>query len=113
MDQYDTALYCKVFLRTEATSDEIFQLLAQLAGGVVSGRRILSNELVIDFNRNKDFDATRLDREVYWPFFLDVNMAVGKEPGSYKGSLLNLLRTLRAKNISTAPACDFEDELSG
>lgn len=106
-----SALYCKLFLRTSRTFEDLFLSLLRTTKGEAHGRRVKTGLMTIDLVLNEDYDDRLPENETRWRYYLDVNPQSGVESNSYKEALKHLLLALRSESVPVVAACDFEDEL--
>lgn len=109
-------LYCKVYVATELSRDELIKLVTTITDGEVSLRTINSPQLLIDVLSNDSFDKELMSNPggfVYFPYFLEVEPTDedSVELEKYKLTLKNLLVTLKGSGAQVVPSCDFENDL--
>ena len=109
-------LFCKIYLDTESSIDDVNRLiLASIGGDSSRNSTITTSSCLIDIDENDQFDEVMRTDPVngflYCRYFLDIEPVEGVSRVRYVEVLSTLLKKLREKGCKAIPACDFEDEL--
>lgn len=109
-------LYCKVFLDTNLSYEEIFSMVEKyVAGKKESLNYIIADWCEISIQRNKEYNVEQylldIDDFVYWKYYLDIEpMEIEEE--EYIKKIFDLLKYLKIYCRGVIAACDFEEELN-
>jgi len=106
--------YCKIFVNTDITRNDLIRKVAGFVAGQSEMSIITSPMLEIYVDVNDEYDKNKSDEEdgfLYFPFYLDVEPAADINDDAYVGAVGRLLDRLRAEGFRAVAACDFEDEL--
>ncbi|MCI8670233.1 MAG: 1,4-dihydroxy-6-naphthoate synthase [Lachnospiraceae bacterium] len=109
-------LYCKVYLDTSLTYEEIFSIVVKYIGGKKEALTyIIADWCEVSIQKNKEYNVEQylLDTDdfVYWKYYLDIEaLEVGE--GEYIKKISDLLRYLKTYCKGVIAACDFEEELN-
>lgn len=108
-------LYCKVFLDTNLSYEELFSIVMNYTGGnKVAFTDINTDWCEISIRKNKEYSVTQYSRDVddfiYWKYYLDVE-PMESEENTYIKKLSDLLKYLKGYCRGVIAACDFEEEL--
>lgn len=109
-------LYCKVFLDTNLSYEEIFSIVEKNIGGNREALTyIIADWCEISIQRNKEYNVEQylLDTNdfVYWRYYLDIEPMKSDED-EYIKKLSDLLKYLKSYCKGVIAACDFEEELN-
>lgn len=103
-------LYCKLFIHTKMSIEELFDLVNQHLKGTKTGiRTIRTNLLEFDLRNNNEYCPSSQDF-VFWKYYADVETWVSDKI-NYIQCLNSLILFLKNNHIDTIAACNFENEL--
>ena len=108
-------LYCKVFIDTNLSYEELFlKVMTYTEGKKESFRYILTDWCDIFIQKNKEYSEEQYlkntDDFIYWKYYLDMEPISIKE-AEYIRKVADLLTYLRQYCDGVVAACDFEEEL--
>ncbi|MBQ7776585.1 MAG: 1,4-dihydroxy-6-naphthoate synthase [Lachnospiraceae bacterium] len=111
---YDN-LYCKVFIDTSLSYEELFSIIIDFTGGKKeSFRDIAADWCDISVRKNKEYSLEQYLSDptdfIYWKYFLDMEPGNIEERGYIK-RVADLLKHLKEHCTGVFAACDFEEEL--
>ncbi len=108
-------LYCKIFVGSDLSRDELFTRLAAVVRGEQKVSTLYGEHLELDVRPNKDHDPARFepnyDGFVYSPFFLETEPREGASEDPYIEAVGEVLESLWQMGASAVAACDFESRL--
>jgi hypothetical protein len=107
-------LYCKVYVKGVAGAAALKAVVAELANGAVERRHVSAPPLTIDvFDQSRHVPADVGNEFVRWPAYLEVGASGGGvDFVGWLAALAALMHGLRARGLSVAASCDFEDALA-
>lgn len=103
-------LYCKFYVKTELSLDELMAYILTKIGGRREQSTIYTDSVIVGVLRNPD---QRNDEDfIYWPYQLDVEPFEddSTEYTSFVTATKELNSILKANGIDVVVSCDFEDE---
>lgn len=111
---YDN-LYCKVFIDTNLSYEELFTLILVFINGEKQAVSYISTRWCdISVQKNKEFDAEHylLDPNDFlcWKYYLDIEPK-NIEESAYIKKINDLIQYIKKHCNDTVVACDFEEEL--
>jgi hypothetical protein len=109
-------LYCKIYIDTDLSEEELIKSIEMTTGSSVSIRTIKTNLMEIDVVVNSDSDSNlKLDEQgfVYYPYYLEIDPTrLGQiSVEVYITSISSLLNFLWTVGQDAVPACGYEDML--
>ncbi|MCG8362981.1 MAG: hypothetical protein MJA27_06560 [Pseudanabaenales cyanobacterium] len=109
-------LYCKTYVKTELSKQELLDRIANIVDGQVNIRTIEAEIMAIDLVENEDYDAEKLnetDGFIYYPFYLEIDPVIKPSLSrqSYISGISHLLEGLWNELEDAVAACEFEDQL--
>ena len=111
---YDN-LYCKVFLDTNLSYENLFSIVWEYIGGNREALTYINTDWCeISIQKNKEYNVTQYlmnaNDFIYWKYYLDIE-PVKCEENMYINKLSDLLKYLKGYCRGVIAACDFEEEL--
>ena len=108
-------LYCKVFLDTKLSYEELFSIIMKYIGGNQEALSYINTDWCeISVRKNKEYSETQYSRDmgdfIYWRYYLDVE-PMGVEENLYIRKLSDLLTYLKGYCGGIIASCDFEKKL--
>ncbi|MCH8290755.1 1,4-dihydroxy-6-naphthoate synthase [Candidatus Poribacteria bacterium] len=111
----DNDLYCKIYVDTDMTHDQLVKTVARLLAGTVEMNTVAMSNCEIDVRKNEDFDDIRRkefpDGFLYFRYYMDVEVLTGQQRESQVELISNLLKHLWSLGFPAIASCDFEAEL--
>lgn len=109
-------LYCKVFIDTNLSYEELFLMIMHYVGGKKeSFSYIVTDWCDMSIQKNKEYNIEQyiLDSAdfLYWKYYLDIEPQ-NIDECQYIKNIANLLSYLREYCKGVVIACDFEDEVN-
>jgi hypothetical protein len=109
-------LFCKIYLDTPLSRDDVMELLqSSVGGGVAQFSRLTTDTLDLDLRKNdeaNDLLSKTSDGFMHFRYYLDVEPNDQlQSPTLYVRDIATLLRGMWAANVKAVAACDFENEL--
>lgn len=110
-------LYCKVFIDTNLSYEELFSRIMNYVGGKKeSFSYVVADWCDMFIQKNKEYNVEQyiLDSTdfVYWKYYLDIEPQ-NIDECQYIKKIANLLSYLREYCKGVVIACNFEDEVNG
>ena len=110
-------LYCKIYVNTSLSKEELLQHIANFTGGNVFVRTVETDLMGIDVILNEDRDSKLSHKNggfIHYPYYLEIDPTnVGEEnPKIYIYAISKLLKFLWTMYKDAIPACDYEAQLS-
>lgn len=110
-------LYCKVFIDTNLSYEELFSRIMNYIGGKKeSFSYVVTDWCDMFIQKNKEYNIEQyiLDSTdfLYWKYYLDIEPQ-NIDECEYIKNIANLLSYLREYCKGVVIACDFEDEVNG
>lgn len=108
-------LYCKVFIDTNLSYEELFSRVMDYVGGKKESFSYIVSEWCDMFiQKNKEYNEEQYlkdtDDFLGWKYYLDIEpMEIDED--TYIKRIHNLLKCLKEYCNGVVAACDFEDEL--
>lgn len=108
-------LYCKAFVDTNLSYEEMFSRVMNYVGGKKeSFSYIVTDWCDMFIKKNKEYNEEQYlkdtDDFLYWKYYLDIEPIETNED-TYIKRIRDLLKYLKEYCNSIVAACDFEDEL--
>lgn len=110
MDSNNFDLYCKFYVKTNLSLDDLMDFIFSQTGGKKNHFTIYTDIMIIGALKNSD--KRNNDEFLYWPYLLDVE-PVDEDITEYVpfvNAAKELNNALRSHGISTVVSCDFEYE---
>jgi len=109
-------LYCKVFIDTELTYEELFTLIINYVRGKKESVNYINTEWsLFSVQKNKEQNTTQYllnsNDFIYWKYYLDIEPCMIEER-EYIKKIRDLMEYLKKYCKGVIIACDFEDELN-
>ncbi len=113
--EYNDDLWCKIYVDTDISRDELVGVVAQITGGLLDGITVSTGLTDVHISVNDAFDETRRRQRpsgfLYFRYYMDVE-AFPDQPRAAQIALVSrLLQHFWAQGWSAVAACDYEDEL--
>ena len=108
--------YCKLFLDTDNSKQEVIALLLSITHGNFSGRSTIYTDILNMYvEDNDEFDTSArcnsTDGFLYYRYYCDIEPFSQASDEDYISAIATLIRTIVAQGYRAVPACDFEDQL--
>lgn len=109
-----SSLYCKLYINTTLSIEELFFIMQEVLLGERSGIRTITNHILeLDLRYNNEFDKQKEydeDGFLFWKYYADIDSNTADRE-KYISLIRKLLKYLKDREISVVAACDFEDQL--
>lgn len=106
-------LYCKVYINTDNTRDELSVIISRYLNTnvnkfyYINGKTFESNIL-----ENKDYKTDNiLDDFLYYKFIIEIEPIEESNENEYISEIGNLLEYLWSNKFKAIASCDFEEDL--
>jgi hypothetical protein len=107
-------LFCKIFVLTSVTRDELTRFVAEEFHVSADGHNIEFEWGTMDVLNNDDADSSRTsgpDGFLYFPYLIETEPNTGFDRARFVGRIGTLLDSLWAAAYGAVAACGFEEEL--
>lgn len=108
-------LYCKMFVQSDASRDELIEYLRAVTRGTIDRWTILNSTMEMDVRRNEDARSPRTgpkqDEFLYYRFYIDIEPSPDAKRSEYIHGIGVVLEQLWSRGMKAVAACDFEAEL--
>jgi len=109
-------LYCKMYLDTSLSKENLLQHIANFVKGDVFLRTVETNLMEIAVVVNEDGDSKLKLKEggfIHYPYYLEIEPTDAGEENQhiYITSISELLQFLWTISRNAIPACDYEQQL--
>ena len=109
-------LYCKIYLDTSLSKENLLQHIANFVKGDVFLRTVENNLMGIAVVVNEDCDSKLKLKKggfIYYPYYLEIDPTDAGEENHhiYITSISELLKFLWRICTDAIPACDYEQQL--
>ena len=109
-------LYCKLFVESSITRDELTREVASISDGSFERYTIVANWGEVDIRLNDEFDERKIDASdgfLFYRFANDIEPSSSVDRESYLAGVAKLVSCLRSRGYRVVPSCDFEDQING
>lgn len=104
-------LYCKLFINSEQSVENLFERIRLYLRGVQSGKRTIQTDMLeLDLIENSEYKPASQDF-LFWRYYADIETRTD-DIRSYIDCVRGMIHYLDEQGIFTVAACDFENELA-